>query len=186
MPFERGDIIVPRREFNRWPQFGLRVFGVDPDGTLHAYPLGGGFHYEFSPERVAFHDFVVVPPGTPATFNETWFHASWLGKDYPGWSNGKLWNGWAIPFFELPVGKEYARDTRLAPNWGVAESVTRYNQKRDCFITIYREGLDREPEVDESQFITAPGKGPIKVYSIGGGSWTWEEVEGSVKDWRPK
>lgn len=148
---------------------------MDADGTVHAYPLGGGFHYIFDPIKVETYDFIKVP--AKLLHNPNWratdFYAEWLEKKYRGWTTGQRWNGWAMPFFEFEEATKYAKDS----------GNTVYDPARDAFVTK-REDLDEE-EVDEATVILVKGRGALKVYPIGAGSWIWSEAQEDEDEEQP-
>lgn len=162
--FEHNDIIVPRKYLREWTTASLMVDRVDGDGTLHAFPLGGGFQLRFDPIKVEELDFIKVPKDKLE--NPEWssidVYAEWIEKSYKAWTTGQRWNGWVMPFFEFDEAMRYAQD---AGN-------TVYEPGRDAFISTM-EGSEDEPEVDLPTIIYVRGRGPLKVYPIGAGSWTW-------------
>jgi hypothetical protein len=165
--FHPEDVIVPRDKLKDWISWALVVHQVDGDGTLHVFPLGGGPEYLFDPVKVETFDFIKVPPErleNPGWYSAD-FYAEWLDKKYRGWTNGRRWNGWAMPYFELEEAQRYAKDS----------GNTTYDEARDAFVTI-QEGHD-EPEVDEPTMIKIRGRrDPVKVYPIGAGAWIWSEA----------
>jgi hypothetical protein len=147
-------------------KYAIIVDEVAGDGTIYAFPMGGGFRLRFDPIAVETYDFIKVPqdkldnPG----WHSTDVYAEWTDKNYRAWTTGKVWNGWQMPYFEFDEAMRYAQD---AGN-------TVYDPKRDAFVTTH-EGSDDEPEVDGATIIHVRGRrDPIKVYPIGTGSWTWE------------
>lgn len=165
--FEPHDIIAPRAHLKEWTQWGLVVHSIAGDGTIYAFPFGGGPEYEFDPVRVEEHDFVKVP--RKLLYDPDWyqaeFTADWLdGRKYRGWTTGLRWNGWAMPYFEFDEAMRYAMDS----------GNTRYDPEKDAFVTTF-EGQD-EPEIDEATVILVKDRGPFMVYPIGAGSWTWSEA----------
>src|ERR1035438_638830 len=84
MKFSKGEIIC--REDLGCPEGALVCDGYDDAGRLLAHPLGGGFQLTVPAQDEP--RFRVVAEG------ETSFE---------GWSNGELWNGWAMPRFEFAV-----------------------------------------------------------------------------------
>lgn len=163
--FQPGDIIVPRKYLREWTNSAVVVDEVGGDGTVYAFRFGyAGFRLRYSPVDVEKFDFIKVPKDK--LNNPGWksidVFAEWIEKSYKAWSTGQHWNGWEIPYFEFEEAMKYAKD---AGN-------TVYDPERDAFITTH-EGSDDPPDVDEATIILVRGRGPLKVYSIGGGSWTW-------------
>jgi hypothetical protein len=176
--FDPGDIIAPKEHLKDWLQWALRVDRMEA-GTLHAFPLSGGFEYAFDPISVERYDFVKVP--AKLLNNPNWkatdFYAEWFDKKYRGWSSGQRWNGWAMPFFEFDEAMRYAKDSQEG---GDGPGSTRYDPARDAFVT-QRDDPD-ETEVDEATVILVKGRGALKVYGIGAGSWTWSEAREDDED----
>lgn len=171
--FESGDIIVPREHLKDWLPWALRVDRMEA-GTVYAFPLGGGFGYSFDPIAVEKYDFVKVPAKLlhSPRWRATDFYAEWFDKSYRGWTTGQRWNGWAMPFFEFDEAMRYAKDSQESAG-DTGASSTHYDPQRDAFVT-HREDFD-EDEVDEATVILVKGRGALKVYPIGAGSWTWSE-----------
>jgi len=171
--FEPDDIIAPRKELKDWLKWALRVDRVDGDGTLHAFPLGGGFAYIINPMKVEEYDFVKVPAKllNDPKWRSADVYAEWFDKKYRAWLTGQKWNGWAMPYFEFEEAMKYATDSQAE---GTGAGHTAYDPVRDAFVTTRDEG--EADEVDEATVILVKGRGAIKVYPIGAGSWTWSEA----------
>lgn len=169
--FDHNDIIVPRMHLDEWTKWAIVVDKVDPDGTIHAFPRGGGFGLLINPRKVEEYDFIRVPEGNLR--NPGWslirVYAEWVDKKYWVWSTGENWNGWAVPYFELKEALKYARHSQTIKG----ASPTVYDEARDAFVTQL-EGED-EPQVEGPTTIQVPERGEIKVYPLGGG-WTWSFV----------
>jgi hypothetical protein len=169
--FEHNAIIVPRAHLNEWVDWALVVDKVDPDGTIHAFPRGGGFHMIINPTKVEQYDFITVPK--EKLENPGWslipVYAEWTDKKYKVWSTGENWNGWAVPYFELNEALKYAKHTQTIRG----ASPTVYDKARDVFVTTLEN--EDEPQVEGPVTINVPGRGEIKVYPLGNG-WTWSFV----------
>jgi len=185
--FHKGVTIAPREHVEEWTRWGLVVENVYPDGSIDAYSIGGGFVHKFSPERVEFHDFIVVP--NRMLHNPTWYYAEfwadWVNDSFKAWTTGELWNGWGMPRFEFHEAMRYARATESSRT----AQRTRYDRVRNAFVTQ----MEEWEEVDAATTITVPDGRRITVYPVGAGSWTWDEREKteyqegrSVKDWTPE
>jgi hypothetical protein len=167
MHFSKGQIIVGM-DFV-YPEGALRVEDVETDGTLVAYPMGGGFQMKFKPEAVAKNRFRVVPQEAidAAPYKAGQFVIDcWEDTRFGGWWNGERWNGWAKPIFSL-------KEARLI--------MTMFNQDGGGKAT-FEEAKDRFvflSEHDDQPMICAgiqlPGV-PEKVYPVGTGEWTWSEA----------
>lgn len=164
MKFTKGDIIIPVEAV--YPDGALTVDDYESDGTLLAHPLGGGFQYRLPPGAES--KFRVVPSSEAegALWRRSRFVIEGTDSVFQGWTDGRDWNGWAMPHFEFSEAQR------------VIESLTDFNGKydvgRDCFVTRV---ADDEDEVWEAQSVTLLGGAQIKVYGIGAGSWIWEETE---------
>ncbi len=93
------------------------------------------------------------------------------GATYPGYTDGKTWNGWACPCFEYEVARQILRDSeKNGYQWS-------YDPTRDAFLIAHQDDpADFEPEIFEAIGIRTGGS-ILKVYPIGAYSWTWETVE---------
>ena len=162
MSFKHGELIV--RDDSRHPEGTLVVVRHDDHGNLLAYPLGGGLELTIPMGDVA--RFSVVPPSeaTPIYRRASFSLEAFDDHEFEGWTCGKLWNGWAQPFFE------YQEATRLTE---VLEDQVRYESLQDAFISSFGD----EEEVWAAQTIDLPDGGQAKVYPIGAGSWTWDTVQ---------
>lgn len=177
-PFAAGDVLVPRSKLQEWPRWAMEVHEALLDGSLRLFPIGGGQIQAWMPETIAKYDLVKVPQNKldhPPIYSAE-FVAEWLDdKAYKGWSTGERWNGWAIPMLELEEAKRYAIDSQESSTTGASIQPTRYDPKKDAFLTPYSEDAgDGEDEAAAFE-IEVPGRGKLKVYSPGGMSWTWSE-----------
>lgn len=163
MKFSKGDIIIPVQ--NAYPDGALTVDEYESDGTLLAHQLGGGFQCRFNPLSQS--KFKVVPNNqlTETVWRRTKFCIEGIDGFFIGWSNGRLWNGWAMPVFEFTEATNITN--------AVQDFKNRFDGKNDCFITT---NGDDEDEIWSSQTISVHGGTPLKVYGIGAGSWIWEEI----------
>jgi len=126
----------------------------------------------------------------PKQFRKTRFTAEWLPDDvsFEGWTDGKLWNGWACPLFERDEANRYVElhnklraEQHVAPEWvDIMWSDYPYPGVI-CERGDYEEGSVEEAEGlqdihYEALTISTP-EGPKEVWALGMYSWTWEEVE---------
>lgn len=81
-------------------------------------------------------------------------------QQFEGFTDGGNWNGWATPYFSF----EQAQRIVEAHNSGNA----RYDEENDQFVF----NID-----DEEEFYPAVLEDGRKLYSIGNGSWIWEEAD---------
>lgn len=88
-------------------------------------------------------------------------------KAYIGYTSGKLWNGWATPYFE----KEEA--IRVAEGFNeTAEFPIQYDEVYDQFYILDTETSDLETWKGEDISTT---EGIKHLYGIGAYSWVWDE-----------
>lgn len=84
---------------------------------------------------------------------------------YPGYSFGLTWNGWACPFFSYDVAQQIIADFVAEGGEG------RYDDASDSF---------RLQSADESYAVTGidieTPDGSQRVYPIGAGMWIWDDA----------
>ena len=89
-------------------------------------------------------------------------------KAYIGYTSGRLWNGWATPYFE----KEEAIKVMEGFN-ECAEFPMQYDEVYDQFYILDSESGELE-KWEKTIAITA--EGTKYVYGIGAYCWTWDEA----------
>ena len=163
MPFKKGEIIIKTEAV--YPHGAMVVDGYDAQGRLLAYPEGGGLQYAF--KAGADRQFRRVTPDEQRgpLWRSSLFSLESVDGAFKAWTNGRLWNGWEKPHFEL----QEAQKLIAAMN----DPKIRYDSAKDLFITGNGEIDD---EVWPGQVLIALGPNHVKVYPIGAGSWCWEEV----------
>jgi hypothetical protein len=89
-------------------------------------------------------------------------------KAYIGYTSGRLWNGWATPFFEKAEANKVAEGFNEC-----AEFPMQYDEVYDQFYI-----LDTETEeLEKWEGIDYPTTEGIKhLYGIGAYCWIWDEV----------
>lgn len=162
MHFSKGDILVPKE--NQYPEGALVVDGCE-GGRVAAHPLGGGFQLYLSSS-----DLNGFRPADEAEKARVLFRranfALGESKDvFAGWTDGRLWNGWAMPRFEL------AEAQRLIA-W-LGDKRASYDEVRDAFLTVSQEG---DEETWPAESIVVSDGGTLKVYPIGAGAWIWDDA----------
>lgn len=153
----------------KYPEGAMRVHEVLPDGSITAYPEGGGFQMKFSAEAVVKNRLRVVSPEEmrAAAFRAGRFVIDcWEEEVFEGWHNGERWNGWAKPYFSLATAR---RILELCKKDGVGKAS--YEKGRDRFV--FQGEHDEEPMLCPATDL--PGVSG-KFYPIGTGSWTWSEA----------
>jgi hypothetical protein len=140
----------------------VKTMGLE---TVEFANQGGGFLRKMS--RAEFEK-RYAPTDTPS-YEAVTIVAEWLNDDarLPAYSNGLLWNGWAMPYFEKDTAM---RLMEMMPG-------IRYDEERDVFIAR-DEGID-EDDVYGKVSIRVDDK-TVDTYAIGAGSWCWETSEGQL------
>lgn len=163
MSFRKGDIIV--RADAAYPEGALIVDGFDGDQGLLSHPMGGGLQLIIPPSEIAR---FMIPDELEKTpvFRRAHFSIEGAEVQFEGWSDGRLWNGWAKPRFEYVQAERVV--AAFDPNNG------RYDATDDSFVTAT---ADCEQESWPGETIALPDGGTAKVYPVGAGSWIWDEEE---------
>jgi hypothetical protein len=135
------------------------------------YPQGGGmirkvsatFHEQF--KRVSSAD------KSTTTWRRAWFEIDGIPGRFPGYTCGKLWNGWACPAFQKVVACAVLKSVE-GPD---ANTLTwRFDSETDAFYHKHIEaGCDEE--ICESPIYIEAGGNTDCVYPIGAQQWCWEE-----------
>jgi hypothetical protein len=162
MRFSEGEVIC--REDLGYPEAALVCDGYDDAGRLLAHPLGGGFQLTVPAQDEPQFRVVVEGEKSAALFHRARFSLADGERAFDGWSNGELWNGWAMPHFEFAVCQEILRS--------LGDEQARFDEKADAFVTV----SNREEEAWATAEITITDGSRIKVYPLGAGSWIWEEA----------
>lgn len=141
--------------------FEVLKFG---EGEVHLSPQGGGFITRV-PEEAFGRKF--RPASLPA-WHAMEVEAEWLpdSRRLPAFSDGRRWNGWAVPYFDLDTGLKLCE---LMPNLA-------YSRERDAFIWRDPDAPDDEDVIFETRSIVVDDT-PYKVYGIGAAYWTWDFVD---------
>jgi hypothetical protein len=163
MRFKKDDIIIRVAEV--YPNGAMTVDGYEPDGTLLAHPLGGGFQFRIKSTAEKQFRIVLKSESEGGLWRRAKFAIEEADTEFEGWTNGKCWNGWAMPYFEFV---EAQRVVEL-----LTDPKGKYDAVRDCFISINGDG---EEEIWEAVNVSLLGGVQIKVYGIGAGSWIWDEM----------
>ena len=94
------------------------------------------------------------------------------GQVYVGYTSGRLWNGWATPYFPLDEAK------KIQAEWNDEENPMVYDEANDEFRIIY-EG-DDEPYIWRGEDIKTVD-GIKHLYGIGAYSHIWDELDDDHK-----
>jgi len=162
MKFSKGEVIC--RGDLAYPEGALVCDGYDDAGRLLAHPLGGGFQLTVPAQDEP--RFRVVAEGEKGTalFHRERFTLADSEASFDGWSNGELWNGWAMPRFELAVCREILKS--------LGDVQARFEEEADAFVTV----SNGEEETWPAEQIAISDGSQVKVYPLGAGSWIWEEA----------
>ncbi len=169
MKFSKGVLIC--REDLEYPSAAWICDGYDDRGQMLAHPLGGGFQLTVLAQDEARFRVVVEVERNAALYRPGRFALAELDEVFNGWSNGRLWNGSEMPWFET------AEAERLLA-W-LGDGRARFDPKRDAFLTVNQ---DDEEEVWGAEVITITDGSRIKAYPVGAGAWIWEEVGNLRRD----
>jgi len=140
------------------------VDGYDETGRLLAHTLGGGLQYTIGSHGIVSLRKVSDAELKHPRWRKSRFALEGVPGTFAGWTDGRLWNGWAKPHFE------FAEANRLLHS--LTELSFRYDSAQDAFVAPDGNG---EAESWAAAVITPLEGEPIKVYPIGTGSWCWEE-----------
>ena len=162
--FDKGQILVlGKAEF---PKHAIVVDGYNDDGHLLAHALGGGFQQSFPPSIHAQFRVVDEHEQTRQLHSRARFSLMDSDELFSGWTDGSSWNGWAVPYFERLEAERLIR-------W-LNDERSRFDEQRKAFLTWSADG---EEELWEATEIRISDGTTVHAYSIGGGSWCWDEVE---------
>lgn len=163
MKFTKGETIVPVEAI--YPSGALVVDGYEADGTLLAHPLGGGLQYRFKPQAEMQFRAVSQTEAASPPWRRGKFTIEGVDGEFQGWTNGRRWNGWAMPYFEH---SEAERVIEI-----LTDPKGKYDVGRDCFISTNGDG---EEDVWPVEIIHALGGPELQVHGVGAGAWIWEEI----------
>lgn len=80
-------------------------------------------------------------------------------------SEKNRWNGWAIPYFTKEVADKIAESMMERSN-----DVVKYRKDLNGYLAV----LEGSSDLEQFSAETIDG---MELYSLGGGSWVWEELE---------
>ena len=164
MRFSKGDILVPKEK--QFPDGAVVVDGYDEAWRLMGHPMGGGFQQCFPAASADLFRLVDEAERTRAVYRRAKFTLADSEDKFRGWTDGRAWNGWEMPHFEM------AEAERLML-W-LGDKRARFDAERDAFVTLSQDG---EEEVWAGEAITISDGTAVKVYPVGAGAWTWDADE---------
>lgn len=199
---KQNDTYVRRED----PSYAVSITEVK-DGVVAFAAEGGGFVKSGTVERFE-NDFRPETPEDRAkrhAYSKDAVQLEWEDAEVriPAWTNGRSWNGWAMPVFE----KE---DILKAIDDGLLLDV-KYHEPADLFVSIMTtDGADAMPDFDAPRLYaeladraaagelyietkiddvdvaielypagdhpTADG-GTVRAYPVGAGSWCWMQYK---------
>jgi hypothetical protein len=163
MRYSKGDILVPKGK--QYPDCAVVVDGYDQRGRLVMHPIGGGLETHLTALSAGVFRLVSEDERVGTLFRSTRFVLSDSEAVFEGWTDGRLWNGWAMPRFEKGEAERLVR-------W-LGEGQGRYDGAQDAFVTRAHCGED---EIWRAETVIISDGSAVKVYPIGAGSWVWDEA----------
>jgi hypothetical protein len=129
-------------------------------GDTVAFTAQGGGFVQHLP-RAAFEE--TFKPAPASSFARRHVSGEWLPEDLrlPAYTDGRRWNGWAMPYFEFEVAKQLLDHM----------DDLRYDADKDAFVNTSDDDETFEATTVEVDAIS------IKVYPIGAGCWCWCEED---------
>jgi hypothetical protein len=83
------------------------------------------------------------------------------------WHKGDFWNGWVVPYFDRASAQKVVD---YVNSWGDPETKLKWDGETVVEYSLH-------DELDCRTFVREQVDG-VDVWSIGGGSWTWERYDG--------
>ncbi len=163
--FEANQVIV--REDLDYPHGALVVHGYAEDGSLLAFPRGGGVQYRIPADELGKFE-VVSDEEKVRVFEKARFTLEGLDDtSFVAWSDGSLWNGFEKPLFELDaaclvleaLGVDYSRDPC-----------------RRLLRAILDQGEGLEEVSWSVERIEVADGGFVEVFGLGAGAWMWDRA----------
>lgn len=164
--FRPNEVIV--REDLDYPDGALVVHGYAEDGSLLAFPKGGGVQYRIPAEEIP--RFMAVSELEKVSiYRKSRFCLEGLDdQTFEGYSDGTHWNGWALPYFELKTAQSVL--DALGATWSL-----------DKGKNVLRANLDLGSGIEEVEWkavmLHLPDGGSAVAYAVGSGSLIWEEFQ---------
>jgi hypothetical protein len=103
---------------------------------------------------------------------KTIFAIDGIAQAYIGYTSGRLWKGWATPYFEvaeaLEIMEEYNKLNTKEP--------MHYDERLDRFVVIDSDGIQYEPLESWKGNNIKTDDGIKHLYGIGAYCWIWDAV----------
>ena len=94
-----------------------------------------------------------------------------IDKPLEGWTEGKLWNGWATPYFTADTALHIVNSYNSRPDKAVDEKAW-YEPSTDTFYFASSDFPNEPEEYHASEHVI---EGQLKkLYAIGAWYWVWE------------
>lgn len=164
MKFSKGDILVPKGK--QFPDSAVIVDGYDQRGLLLMHPMGGGMQARLDAVSVSVFRLVDEAERAGTFYCRGRFALAESNEAFDGWSDGRRWNGWAMPRFERSEAERLIESLK--------DQRARFDAERDAFITVSQEG---EEEGWPGESVVVSDGSVLTVYGVGAGAWIWDEVE---------
>jgi hypothetical protein len=164
--FEPNQVII--REDLDYPQGALVVHGYAEDGSLMAFPEGGGFQYLIPSEEIPRFHLVPEEEKNVKIFRKTLFCLEGLDDEtFEGFTDGSSWNGWEMPAFTFKSAQSVLN--ALCAVWTFDEDKKVLRANLDA-------GNGPEDHEWEAEILPLPDGGFVEAYPIGAGQLIWEET----------
>jgi hypothetical protein len=102
---------------------------------------------------------------------KTIFTIDSIAQAYIGYTSGRLWNGWATPYFEIneafQIMEEYNKYN---------DNPMQYDERYDKFFINDQEGMQYEPVEEWKGKNIVTDDGIKHLYGIGAYCWIWDTV----------
>lgn len=198
---EKNDIC--RHKYDNEHRVLLQIHDVDDNQVVHMATKGGGMVKKIPLNEFDTYFTIVTPEKLeelktqfePAMFtigdNATYDDA------IPGFTNGDLWNGWAMPMFRKEDIEEHIKRTESdywktiifeegALNISSNNAIPSERPWDDLKALAIKDENLYEVELSDGLVVTAEwfpaqvimvGDDEVTAYPVGAGSWTWETAE---------
>ena len=167
--FEPNQTII--REDGVYPSGALVVHGYSEDGSLMAFPEGGGLQYLIPTEEISRFHLVDEEEKNIKLFRKTFFVLEGLDdQEFEGFTDGSSWNGWEKAYFALKSAQSVL--DALGAVWV-------FDEDKKVLKANLDSGSGLEEYEWEAETLPLPDGGTIQAYPIGSGEFIWEETEQS-------
>lgn len=167
--FEPNQTII--REDDVYPHGALVVQGYSEDGSLMAYPEGGGFEYLIPEDEIPRFHLVDEEEKNIKLFRKTFFSLEGVDdQEFEGFTDGSLWNGWEKPYFALKSAQSVL--DALGAVWT-------FDEDKKVLRANFDAGNGFDDYEWEAETLTLPDGGTVQAYPIGSGEFIWEETQQS-------